>query len=130
MLGMDEVQAARETLQGLSISARYRGNPEHKRNPGDFGLKPPSQPRQGKSLCDNAGVLRRADAEQLLREGIRRGLVSVQFRGKWPQNVWAVTAGGVPLEAQLENAEDGSYHGYPMPIEDPFREDVLSRWAE
>jgi hypothetical protein len=36
--------------------ARYGGNPEHKRNPGDFGLIPPSNPKPDKSLCDEAGI--------------------------------------------------------------------------
>lgn len=35
---------------------------------------------------------------------------------------------GEPLEAQLENAEQGIYHGYPMPANDPFRNQVLNRW--
>jgi hypothetical protein len=32
------------------------------------------------------------------------------------------------LEAQLEG--DGRYHGYPMPENDPFREEVLTRWEQ
>jgi hypothetical protein len=36
----------------------------------------------------------------------------------------------VPVEAQLENAERGIYHGYPMPVSDPFRREVLARWGE
>lgn len=63
-----------ETAEGLELGAlalqvRYRGNPQHKRNPGDFGLTPPSQPREGKTLCDRCGIIRKADAEQLLQEG-------------------------------------------------------------
>jgi hypothetical protein len=46
----------------------------------------------------------------------------------YPQNVWAVSAEGVPLEAQLENAANGTYHGYPMPEEDPFRDIVITKW--
>jgi hypothetical protein len=129
MLAIGDVQTSQARLHDLSIRARYGGDPEHKRNPGDFGLSPPSQPRPGKTLCDNAGVFERSDAERLLREGILRGLVSLQERQGWPQNVWAVTDGGIPLEAELENAEIGSYHGYPMPLEDAFRQEVLKRWA-
>jgi len=61
----------------------------------------------------------------LLRKGIRKGLVSRQKRDGWPQNVWSVTSEGEPLEAQLEGS--GVYHGYPMPENDPFRDDVLKR---
>lgn len=50
----------------------------------------------------------------LLREGLRRGVFSPQERNGWPQNVWAVTEKGEPLEAQRET--DGVYHGYPMPL--------------
>ncbi len=46
----------------------------------------------------------------------------------FPKNVWVVTEDGIPLEAQLENQETGVYHGYPMPLDDPFREKVLERW--
>jgi hypothetical protein len=36
---------------------------------------------------------------------------------------------GIPLEAQLENAAKGVYHGYPMPESDPLAAEVLSRWS-
>jgi hypothetical protein len=106
-------------------AARYSGNPEHKRNPGDFGLTPPAAARIGKTLCDKVGIFSRNTALDLLREGLRRGLVSRQQRDGWPQNVWAITPAGEPLEAQLEG--DGVYHGCPMPENDPFRDVVLRR---
>ena len=73
--------------------------------------------------------MRRAEALRLLRAGIQWGLVSEQWRGGYPQNVWSVTDDGYPLEAQLENAGTGAYHGYPMPKTDPFRDTVLKRWS-
>jgi hypothetical protein len=100
-------------LASLAARARYSGNPEHKRNPGDFGLKPPARLRRGKGRCDHTGIVTLTAALALLREGLRRGLVSEQFRGEWPQNVWAVTREQMPVEAQLEG--DGVYHGHPMP---------------
>ena len=45
-----------ERLIWLAQNVRYGGNPQHKRNPGDFGLVPPSQPRPDKTLCDEAGI--------------------------------------------------------------------------
>jgi hypothetical protein len=122
-----EFQSLQETLSTLLENVHYRGNPEHKRNPGDFGLIPPSAPRPGKTLCDEVQIFSRTEALRLLREGLRRGLFSSQERNGWPQNVWAVTELGEPLEAQREG--DGVYHGYPMPEADPFREKVLERWA-
>ena len=116
-------------LERWEAEARYGGNPEHKKNPGDFGLTPPSHPRPDKTLCDLAGIFSRESAIELLKEGIRQGLVSDQLRNGYPQNVWAVTVDGIALEAQLENPAIGSYHGYPMPENDPFRAQVLARWT-
>jgi len=106
----------------------YAGNPEHKRNPGDFGLTPPSQPRADKTLCDTAQIFSRKLATKLLRRGVEHGMISEQRSGRFPQNIWSVSDDGIPLEAQLENQESGSYHGYPMPEDDPFRLEVLKLW--
>src|ERR1035437_9720739 len=95
-------------LERLARSAQYGGNPEHKKNPGDFGLTPPASPRRDKTLCDGAGIFQRKLALKLLKEGIRRGLVSQQVRNGFPQNIWAVTDDGIPLEAALDNGETGS----------------------
>lgn len=118
----------RNALAKLAAEVHYGGNPEHKRNPGDFGLTPPASPRRNKTLCDEAGIIRRAVALELLREGIRCGLVSQWNGSGYPKNVWAVSADGVPLEAQLENAGNGTYHGYPIPEDDAFREIVIAKW--
>lgn len=112
----------------LAKKVRYGGNPEHKKNPGDFGLTPPSGPRQGKSLCDVVAIFTRAEALRYLRIGLKKGLVSDRFVDGWPKNIWSVTENGVALEAQIENPQLGSYHGYPMPDSDPFVEEVLARW--
>jgi hypothetical protein len=100
-------------LDRLARSVHYGGNAEHKRNPGDFGLTPPAAPRRDKSLCDAVGVVHRAEALLLLRVGIRRGLISEWNGEGFPKNVWSVTPTGIPLEAQLENSGNGTYHGYP-----------------
>ncbi len=115
-------------LQDLAERARYGGNPEHKKNPGDFGLVPPSDPRPGKALCDVAKIFKRSEAEALLRVGLRKGLVSDRMVGEWPKNVWSVTDNGFAMEAQLENSNLGTYHGYPMPETDPFLREVIRRW--
>ena len=117
-----------ERLEWLAQNVKYGGNPQHKRNPGDFGLTPPSQPRPDKTLCDEAGITSIIEATRLLREGTRRGLISVQTRADFPQNIWAVTVDGIPLEAQLDNREQGIYHGYPIPRTDDFRNEVIKWW--
>ncbi|MCF7996562.1 MAG: hypothetical protein K9L88_17260 [Chromatiaceae bacterium] len=123
--------SAQEKDRSLASRISYGGNPEHKRNPGDFGLTPPAAHcRADKSLCDDTGILTRAAALKLLRAGVRRGLMSEQRRNGWPQNIWAVTDAGEPLEAMLENPEQGAYHGYPMPENDPFRIEILKCWQQ
>lgn len=106
----------------------YKGNPEHKRYPNDYGLVPPTNPRPGKTICDAEGAFPKAEAEMLLKSGMKRGMVSTQNRGGWPQNVWAVTETGKAFEAQLENSGQGHYHGYPMPEDDDFRLIVKQEW--
>lgn len=117
-------------LSELADRVSYGGNPEHKKNPGDFGLTPPSDPRQAKSLCDVAHIFSRKEALDLLRQGITKGLVSDREEQGWPKNVWSVTNDGIPLEAQLENAQIGCYHGYPMPDSDPLASEVIFRWRQ
>lgn len=116
-------------LRDLSLRVRYGGNPDHKRNPGDFGLVPPSNPRSAKSLCDDAGIVTRAEAERILRRGAELGLVSEQSRNGWPQNVWGVAANGTVVEAMLDNVEQGTYHGYPMLRGDALADEVRERWS-
>lgn len=128
LIGPEQFEAERAGLGQLADRIRYGGHPAHKRNPGDFGLKPPSGPRQGKTLCDGVEIFSRASAEGLLKAGMRRGLVSVQRRNEWPQNIWAVSENGSPLEAQLDNQESGQYHGYPIQFGDPLWLLILERW--
>lgn len=120
------VQFRQQEILALGRPPPYRGNPEHKRNPGDLGLDPPVSPRLGKTLCDAAHIYSHAEALRLLESAFTRGLFSSQERGGWPQNAWAVTGEGQPLEAQLEG--DGIYHGYPMAQADPVRAEILARW--
>src|SRR5437899_5565844 len=86
-------QVDRDKLNELSQKATYTGNPAHKKNAGDYGLHPPSSPREGKTLCDPVGITKVSRALSLLRKAISMGLVSVQERNGWPQNVWGVEAG-------------------------------------
>ena len=118
----------RDTGRKWAAEASYGGNPEHKTRPADYGLAPPCNPRPGKTLCDAERDFTRGEALALLQRGLERGLVSVQMRNNWPQNVWAVSETGEVFEAQLENKETGSYHGYPMPEDDDFRSKVIEEW--
>lgn len=111
-----------------SKEASYGGNPEHKSSPGDYGLSPPCSPRPGKTLCDKGREFPKERAEQLLRAGLERGMISRQVNGSWPQNVWAISQDGEVFEGQLENRAIGAYHGYPMPEDDDFRTTVIEEW--
>jgi hypothetical protein len=117
-----------DQLDALAEKVSYGGNPEHKGSPGDFGLTPPFAPRPDKTRCEPTGIKLKDDALAALRQGVRKGLISRQQRGAYPQNVWSVTKDGLPLEAQLENPEAGSYHGYPLQADDGFGELVLRLW--
>ena len=112
----------------LVSKVSYGGNPEHKINPGDFGLIPPSGARPGKSLCDAVKIFSKRIALEYLQSGLRQGLISERRSGEWPQNIWAVTKTGIALEAQLENPETGTYHGYPMPESDPLAAEITKLW--
>jgi hypothetical protein len=111
----------------LSCAVRYTGNPAHKRNPGDFKLTPPAAPRQNATLCDDARVFRKDEAASLLKNGARLGLVDKRSNGRFPMLIWSVRDDGVIFEAELENPGLGEYHGYPMPLSDPFRL-VVMEW--
>ena len=121
---------SREELGRLAAGLRYGGKPVHKRNPGDFGLNPPSLPRDDKSLCDNVQVFRRAEALSLLRRGVELGMISEWDGTGYPKNIWSMTDDGTPLEAQLENPGNGTYHGYPLEVNDDFRDIVIARWRQ
>jgi hypothetical protein len=116
-------------LLDLSSKVQYGGNPEHKKNPGDFKLTPPSGSRAGKSLCDSVKVFTKREALEFLKRGLKNGLVSDRIVGQWPKNVWSVMDDGTPLEAQLESCETGSYHGYPMQAGDPLYDRVIEQWS-
>lgn len=114
--------------QALADRLCYGGNPVHKRNPGDFNLTPPSAPRPNKTLCDAADIFRRKTALGLLKAGVLKGLTSDWDSEGFPKHIWAVSDGGIALEAKLDDASIGRYHGYPLLEDDPFRDAVLKAW--
>ena len=117
-------------LRALLQSARYEGNPQHKRNPGDFGLTPPSAPRQDKTLCDEAGVTSRAVATEYFDEAIRRGLVSqATTHAGFPKQIWLVSGNRV-FEAMQGGSRDGCYHGYPLRDRDPLADQIRKAWGK
>jgi hypothetical protein len=120
-------RAAREAL---AERVTYGGNGEHKLHAADYGIAPPPTPRPGKTLCDAEGPFPQATALALLKAGAAKGMVSRQLRRRLPQLIWSVADDGTVYESQLENSALASYHGYPMPAADPFRERVLEEWRQ
>ena len=120
-----------DEAQLLSLAERvvYRGSPYHKKHPGDYGLTPPAQPRMNRTLCDGTEV-KLLTANRLLRKGAKLGLISVQQRNGFPQIIWAVSPNGIVLEAQLDNEEAATYHGYPVDPNNPLAKEVVSRWKD
>jgi len=113
----------------LRKNAGYEGVAYHKRVPGDFGLVPPSAPRPDKTLCDEAGVLRRAFADDLLDRAIEGGLVSEGIGSPgFPKQFWVVAQDGQVFEAMYGGSKPGLYHGYPIRRCDPFFDEVLMAW--
>ena len=115
-------------LDNLAERVRYDGHPGHKRNAGDFGVG--ANPSGDRTLCDAVGIFSQREALRLLKAGIRRGLVSAQMRGEFPQNIWAVSSDGRPLEAQQGSPGQGIYHGYPLLSHDELWDRILDRWIE
>ena len=109
-------------------NAAYEGSPNHKKNPGDFGLTPPAAPRPHKTLCDEANVTSLAEAKRLFRLAITRGMVGDKSVGSFPKNLWVVD-GSVVFEAMIGGSQMGKYHGYPIRKADPFYEEILDEWS-
>jgi hypothetical protein len=112
--------------QALAVQVQYVGSPLHKKNPGDFCLTPPSKPHPDKTLCDSVNLFTKKAAQDFLQQGLQNGMISMQTRNGWPQNIWWITDKQQPLEAQLDNQEKGTYHGYPLTQADPFYQLVLA----
>jgi hypothetical protein len=125
-LGSDMEPSQRKSLAKRAI---YVGSQFHKRHLRDWNLEPPSKPRLNRPLCDALDLNRRG-AQQLLERGIELDLISPLFRGDFPQIVWAVTENDTALEAQLDNEQHGTYHGYPMGEGDPLADEVVRVWKE
>ena len=118
-----------EQLKFLKENSKYEGSPYHKRNPGDFGLSPPAAPRRDKTLCDEAGIFKKKEAEALLEKAINVGLVSESENSDgFPRQIWVVDDRGRAFEAIYGGSCRGAYHGYPIRCNEPFFDKLHSAW--
>lgn len=113
----------------LAARVQYAGSGHHKRNPADYNLER-TNPRPTKSLCDAVKPVSLAEAQQLLREGILKGMVSAIGADGFPKYVWSVSIDGVVYEAKTHPNTPGRYHGYPLEGEDNMRSYVTNIWIE
>ncbi|WP_041793624.1 hypothetical protein [Pararhodospirillum photometricum] len=126
---VSEGAVSSDELRRVLGEARYGGSALHKRRPGDYKLKPAVNPRPNKSVCDDLRSVLLREAQGLLKEGIRRGLVSAFETGGFPKYVWAVDAHNEPYEAKV-GEDEKTYHGYRLSEENEpdMRDLVLSEW--
>ena len=117
-------------LDGWASTARYEGSPHHKIRPADYGFEPQVAPRPSKSICDGKRAIRKDEAQELLRVGIRLGVASPHRTGDWPKYVWAVDGDGEVYEAKLGH-DRLRYHGYRLAEDDSaMREWVITEWSK
>ena len=112
--------------QALAGRLTYVGSANHKRQPGDYGFHPPTNPRPSKSLCDARRCVLLGEAQALMQKGILKGMISTWFVGDVPKYVWSVDEFGEAFEAKI--GRDG-YHGYRLESDDTMRDIVLREWA-
>ena len=112
--------------EALANRVVYVGSAHHKSKAGDYGFHPPTAPRPTKSLCDLSRVISRDEAQDLLRHGVLKGMLSAFEGAELPKYVWSVDDNGVAYEAKIGN---GGYHGYPLENTDDMSKIVLQEWG-
>ena len=116
-------------LNDFAGTGRYRGSPHHKSQPADYGFHPPASPRPSKSLCDDKRVIRLEEAIRLFKDGIARGMVSMEQQNDLPKYIWAQDEQGNVYEAKL-GGDGRSYDGYRLRRDDrAMREWVINEWT-
>lgn len=113
----------------LAARVQYAGSGHHKRNPADYDLER-TNPRPTKSLCDAIRPVLLTEAQQLLQEGILKGMVSALGDDGFPKYIWSVSGSGEVYEAKTHPNTPGKYHGYPLEGEDDMRSYVNKIWIE
>jgi hypothetical protein len=116
----------------LAARITYLGSGYHKRFPaaGGYDFGPAAGPRPAKSVCDGIRVVPKAEAEQLLRNGVLMGMFSDPLEDGLPMYVWSIDQQGEVYEAKTHPNNRGQYHGYRLEENDPMRARVLSTWKE
>jgi hypothetical protein len=100
-----------EALLRAASAARYVSNPYHR--PPRLSPMGPSlyRPFPHASKCPSSWDL--ITATRALKEAIRMGCVSIEWRGEFPRFAWYMD-GQTLYEAVLSNQVSGEYHAYPL----------------
>jgi hypothetical protein len=117
-----------EERQKLALEITYVGSGHHKRFPADYGFNPPISPRPSKSLCDGKRIIRKAEAQALLKSGAEKGMISPPSFSGFPKYVWSVDADDEVYEAKTDPKSPGNYHGYRLEEEDGMRDIIKRNW--
>lgn len=114
---------------------RYEGRATHKLHSGDYRFEPPANPGARKSVCDQKRAVNLAEAQALLKTGIRRGMLSKFTENGVPKDVWAVDEQGEVYEAKCDPLEVArnpgrriGYHGYRLDREDSSWRYITDEW--
>ena len=121
-----------ECLRQFTELARYCGSEYHLCKPQAKGFSARAR-GPNKSPCDGNISLKRPEANQLLREGISRSMISTMLQKDppnyvLPKYVWAVKDKHV-FEAKLSKGTP-NYHGYELLENDSQRDYVMDVWKE
>ena len=120
-----------EARRALTDRVAYVGSATHKLHPGDYNFLPPQNPRPTKSPCDALRPVLLAEARDLFRQGIMRGMVSAFAPGQAPKYIWSVDAVGEVYESKARPERELLYHGYRIgPDEPDMRRYVLKEWKQ
>ena len=118
---------SQDLIRELVDAVVYEGSSKHKREPHRYGLTPFQGRRGDATLCDVHADFQpehMAMIPQLIRRGIRAGLIGMGSR-----TIWTVANDGWIFEARLTNAETSTYHGYPVRPEEAIADVVFRRYS-
>jgi hypothetical protein len=107
-------------LAAAAERARYTGSPYH-RPPGSKMGQSAGRSYPHASKCDPIWTAEMAN--RALKNAIRRGLVSEEWRNDLPRYAWHLEDDTV-YEAVLTNQGTGEYHAYPLSEEQEWPKDL------
>lgn len=115
--------------EALCARLRYVGSSNHKLRPADYGFHPSHNPRPSKSPCDAVRAVLLAEASELMRRGIKLGMVSRFDEGGVPKYIWAVDDANDVYEAKTKPELETDYHGYRLGEDErEMRAYILKEW--